>query len=106
MGKGAEKVFYERFEDQEWVDIAYPDGRRAKIMYSKWMPYGVIAQDSSGESKYVDLGWSFFDGLVADVLRFAESKTPSFDTTETLECMKLLDAVLKAKENEKQWINL
>ncbi len=106
MGKGAEKVFYERFEDQEWVDIAYPDGRRAKIMYSKWMPYGVIAQDESGESKYVDLGWSFFDGLVADVLRFAKSKTLSFDSQETLECMKLLDAVIKAKENEKQWIDL
>ena len=106
MGKGAEKVFYERFEDQEWVDISYPDGRRAKVMYSKWMPYGVIAQDESGESKYVDLGWSFFEPQVADILRFAQTKTPSFDTTETLECMKLLDAVLKAKENEKQWINL
>ena len=44
----------------------------------------------------------FFEGLIADMLRFFETGKPGFDPNETLEVMKLRDMALAAVEGAAQ----
>lgn len=106
MGIGATKVRYEKFADQEWGEIMYADGRIVKILMSLWMPYGIVLQDNEGASKFVNIDYAFFKKLLADILRFFETGTPSFDVNETKEVIKVREKLISAKECEGQWINL
>ena len=43
---------------------------------------------------------AFFNGLMEDMLRFFDEEKPSFDKEETLEAMRLRDAILAAAERK------
>lgn len=82
----------------QWIIQAGTEsGKDAAMIYGAAMPYGVyMAKD--GKEVWKSIRSPFFDGLIADMLSFFETGKTSFDTKETLEVMKLRDAVLKAVE--------
>ena len=41
-----------------------------------------------------------------DVIEFFATGKPSFDRAETLELMRVMDAIFKSKRNKGKWVNL
>ncbi len=56
--------------------------------------------------KYRVVKSEYFKNLAADMLRFFEEGTTSFDVSETLEVMKVSDGALRAVNCKGEWITL
>ena len=105
LGVGAEKVCFTQRADQEWAEIAYADGRYAKLAFAPCLPFAAVVSDENG-SKYLPIQSDFFANLIADIFRFFETGEPSFCKCETLEVMKIREAVIKAKKNAGVWLTI
>lgn len=100
MGTGISKVRFEQRGNQEWAEMTYADGRRATIaisMAASYLDFAVFVADDKGDSQFLPIASDFFGNQMADILRFFETGKPSFDGNETLELMKVRDAILKSK---------
>lgn len=106
LGVGAEKVRYTKHADQEWAEVAYFDDRYATMMFAPCMPFAITVANEEGKSAYLPINSAFFDNLIADIIRFFETGETSFCGSETLEVMKIREAVIKAKSEAGVWINL
>ena len=83
----------------QWVIQAKTEGGKdAMMIYGSAMPYNAY-MTKDGKETWKSIKSPFFDGLIADMLRFFETGETSFDPVETLEISKLRDAVLAATEN-------
>ena len=97
MGVGAKSVVCGGNIDHAICDIAYDGGRNAALIYGAGMPYTLDIQREAGKpSEYVPVKSSFFPNLIADILTFYETGDAPVPEAQTIECMKLRDAVLKA----------
>jgi hypothetical protein len=105
LGVGAKKVCYYKNAAQEWVDIAYADGRSARLMFARCMPFVATVSDESG-TKYLPINSAFFEYLIADIFRFFETGELPFCPSQTLEVMKIREAVIIAKDKMGDWIAL
>ena len=63
-------------------------------------------ENDEGKVVHKSIVSAFFGNLIADMLRFFEEGTVSFDVQETLEVMSLRDGILKAELSEGEWIEL
>ena len=106
LGVGDKKVRYEKIGDNEWMDVVYSDGRRAKMMFAPCMPFAITVANEDGHSVYSQINSAFFDNLIADIFHFFESGEISFDIDETLDIIKLRETVIKAKDKEGKWIRV
>lgn len=108
MGVGAEKIRLERTEDQYTLRFLYKDGRKANMVFLETygLPAGFIPHTADRESAYVAIGSDFFAGLIADILRFYRTGEQPFDPAETMEVMKIRQAVLEAKAEEEEWCEI
>lgn len=108
MGVGAEKVRCERAEDQYNIRFEYSDGRKANMIFCETygLPAGFIPHTKQSESLYVPVNSDFFGGLIKDILRFYKTGELPFDPQETLEVMKIREAIIKAKNNDGHWLNV
>ena len=106
LGVGAEKVRYNKYADQEWAEVSYPDGRHATMMFAPCMPFAATVADAEGHSIHLSINSSFFDYLIADIFHFFETGETSFCGCETLEVMKLREAIIKAKSEADVWLKL
>ena len=61
------------------------------------MPFTASVADRDKKSTYRPINSKFFDNLIADILRFFETGDTSFDPAETLEVMKIRDALIAGK---------
>jgi hypothetical protein len=104
LGVGAEKVRYSKHASQEWVEVAYADGRYATMMFAPCMPFAATVANADGNSAYLPINSAFFDNLIADIFHFFETGETSFCACETLEVMKIREAVIKAKEFADTWL--
>ena len=83
----------------QWIISAKTaDGKDATMIYGCAMPYNVY-MTKDGREAWKSVKSPFFDGLIADMLRFFDTGKTSFDPAETLEVSRLRDAVLSATEN-------
>ncbi len=90
----------------QWMIQAKTEsGKDAAMIYGSAMPYNAY-MTKDGKETWKSIKSPFFDGLIADMLNFFETGRASFDTAETLEVMKLRDAVLKAVEMPNQEISV
>lgn len=105
LGVGADKVRYEKNGDQEWMEIAYTDGRSAKMLFAPCMPFAATVSTADG-SKYLPINSAFFDNLIADIFHFFATGERSFCSCETLEVMKIREAVIQAKSGTGIWLKL
>ncbi len=107
MGVGARSVACGGSADHAVCDIAYGDGRNAALLYGARMPYALDVQRAPGEpSEYVPVKSAFFPALIEDILTFYETGKPPVPEEQTIECMKLREAVLKAAANPGERIEI
>ena len=105
LGVGAEQVRYTKNADQEWVEVAYANGKVAKMMFAPCMPFAVTVADEKG-SNYLPIESAFFDGLIADILHFFATGEKSFDGAQTLEVIKIREGAIQAKSKVNVWVKL
>ena len=105
LGVGAEQVRYTKNADQEWVEVAYANGKVAKMMFAPCMPFAVTVADENG-SNYLPIESAFFDGLIADMLHFFATGEKSFDGAQTLEVIKIREGAIQAKSKVGVWVKI
>ena len=105
LGVGAEQVRYTKNADQEWVEVAYANGKVAKMMFAPCMPFAVTVADENG-SNYLPIESAFFDGLIADILHFFATGEKSFDGAQTLEVIKIREGAIQAKSKVGVWVKI
>ena len=96
---GAIKSVKATANGSQWIIQAKTaSGKDATMIWGAAMPYGAY-MTKEGKETWKSIKSPFFDGLIADMLNFFETGTPSFDCAETLEVMALRDAALATVEN-------
>ena len=108
MGIGAKKVRSERAADQFNFRFEYKDGRKANMIFCETygLPAGFIPHTTEQKSKYVAIQSDFFKNLIADILRFFRTGEVLFNKEETLEVMKIREAIIKAKGKDGEWTEI
>ena len=86
--------------------VMYEDGTRAKLIYSPRYPFTAYADDGveSGEQKPIVSG--YFPALMEEILKFFETGVLPFDSQQTLDCMKIREALITGLGKDGQWIEL
>lgn len=104
LGVGANKVMCVENGKQRFFHLGYADDRSACLVYAPYGLPGATIMESATEGKTVKSRSAIFNELIADILRFFGEHTVSFDVAQTLEAMKIRDAVLASRNNCGQWI--
>lgn len=99
----AKKVKVEHLGNHRLCNIVTENGSKAAIVYAKGQTYGMTADLADGTCSSQKMASPFFKNLTADILNFFETGNVSFDVQETLEVMRLRDALLKADATENTW---
>ena len=99
----AKKVKVEHLGNHRLCNIVTENGSKAAIVYAKGQTYGMTADLADGTCSSQKMASPFFKNLTADILNFFETGNVSFDVQETLEVMRLRDALLKADATENIW---
>lgn len=81
--------------DQRVCGISTANGKKATIIYAPKLPFTVASEKADGSATYVKISSDFFKNLMKDMVRFFDDRKVSFNTDETLEVMKVRDALLK-----------
>ena len=103
MGKNAKRVRATRIADGYSFTVAYPDGREAMMTFESGLSFVAYMKKAGVKGSTTKIASPFFQHLIADILRFYEEGTVSFDTEETLAVIRLRDAVLRAAETPDVW---
>lgn len=108
MGVGICSVRHEMRGQQEWLHIEYKDGRHATaaISMGEYLNFRVFLTDREGITKDLTVESNIFALQMRDVIEFFATGKPSFDRAETLELMRVMDAIFKSKRNKGKWVNL
>ena len=86
---------------QVFVNIAFESGKSATLCYGINMPFTVYMEAGEGprDERWAQVTSPFFKGLIADMINFFETGDISFDVNETKAVIKLVETVLKARDN-------
>ena len=95
FGTGAETVIGEDQGEQKLFSVSYKDGKKATLIFSPVLPF-TLCYDGD-ESGYLPLTSAYFDGLMLDIVRFFETGEHNPSKEQTLEIMKIREAILKAE---------
>ena len=103
MGKDADRVRATRIASGYTFTVAYPDGREAMMTFESGLSFVTYMKKEGVKGSTTKISSPFFPRLIADILRFYEEGSVSFDVEETLAVIKLRDAVLHAAETPDVW---
>ena len=93
QGVGASSVEVQSKDGTDNIKISYPDFRFSTLSYSDKNSFSINGDKVKSE---------FFLNLIGDILKFfITGKTP-FDTNETIEIIKIRDAILNSIKNGKK----
>lgn len=108
MGCGAAAVRAERAQDQFNISIRYNDGRTASILFLETydLPMGIIPHTPDHPSAYIPVISDYFGNLISAILHFFTDGRLPFDTAETMEVMRIREAIVTAKYKNGAWINV
>lgn len=81
-------------------------GFEAAIIYSPAFIYTVTAQMGEGMFCKKDATADFFVNLTEKIIGFFETGKEPFDPSETLEVMRVRDALLEAEKNDGVWMEI
>lgn len=82
------------------------DGKEAVLVYSPSFGYSVTAESQEHTFSSVNVSSPFFVNLIQDILRFFESGNLPFPSKQTIEAMRLRDALLKSEKQDGVWLSL
>ncbi len=109
LGTGARRLRAEQFGEQTFFHVAYDDDRVASLLYARGFPFSVYLSDGAAHAERPTtsiIRSDYFGGLIEDMLRFFETGEVSFDSTETIEVMRLREGALLGVERLGEWIEL
>ena len=99
MGPDAETVRFEGDKRHALCHVTYAGGRNAELIYGANMPYTLDVQAAAGQaSAYAPIKSAFFPALLKDIVTFFETGEPPVKKQDTMACMRLRDAILRASE--------
>lgn len=106
MGVGASKVRVEKAQDQICVRISYNDGRNATIIFNEHSgtPFIVMPCNVNGLTETKIIESDYFRTLMREIILFFETGVKPFDSNQTLEIIKIRDAILNGLNNLGDWI--
>ena len=81
-------------------EAIFEGGKQATLSFSPTLPYAIGIKSADTEVKS-----AFFAELIKDMIRFFVSGETSFNTDETLDVMKLRELLIRAKNNNGEWIS-
>jgi len=81
-------------------------GKTATLLYVPSMPYSVTAESEGGVPIHRSIKSSFFIELTSDIVRFFDTRDVSFDPEQSLEVMRIHDAVIRAENATGEWVNI
>ncbi len=105
LGRGAEKIMLSEEDGQVVVNIVFSEGRTAKLHYNSSNGFGIAKGDDINDNPTA-IRSPFFMNLMKKILTFFETGETDFCGCETLEVMKIREAVIKAQDTPNQWIEL
>lgn len=106
LGIGAKKIMSRKLaENQYHFLISYDDGRAAMMHYAAGAPFEITMSAKREDNVFhTAITSAMFEGLIQDMLRFFESKRPSFDVSQTMEVNRIYVASVQAKQKPDYWI--
>ena len=72
------------------------NGDIGNLIYAPSYGFTVTGQDENGKSITINMSGDFFACLIDDILGFYETGVCSFESRQTLECMRIREMLLKA----------
>lgn len=100
------RVKVESMGAQRICRIATVNGYEATIVYSPVFIYTVAAQTGEGKFCKKDATSDFFANLTETMMHFFETGEEPFNPSETLEVMRIRDALLEAEKHDGVWMEL
>ena len=103
MGVGATDIKLSKNGEQYIFNLKYKDNKNATMLYvaDGNLPFAINA-----DATYYPIESDFFYDLIKDILRFYQTKKPSFNSEETLEVMRIREAAINSLKEEEKWIKL
>ncbi len=98
--RAPQAVRVERQGEQYFCTVRMEGGKSGTMIFSTNFPFSVYTDHVT------EIKSAFFDGLLADILRFYREGTPSFDPQQTLWVMKVREAVLRARDSLGAWLEI
>ena len=92
--------------DQSICSVKFEGGKHATMIHAPGFGFTINANTAEGRNVTRNIASDFFGGLIADILRFYLSGEQSFNTCETLDVMKVREAVVTAKKTPGEWVNI
>lgn len=75
-------------------------------MVLAFMEFAVAGQNAGEGPHYFLVQYPYFMNLLKDILRFFNTGELSFPASETLETMRLRDAIIKGKSRLGEWLDI
>ena len=103
LGMGADRIRASRFANGYHFQVSYPDGREAMMIFDSSLSF-FVTMSNGKKALTTKVTSPFFNALIADILRFYDEGTVSFDPAETIEVMRVREAALRAMNTLDEWI--
>lgn len=104
LGTGAEKLMLTEEDGQIVTTLLYSDERCAKLYYKNSNGFEIARGE--GMENATAITSPFFMNLMRKILIFFETGEVDFCPSQTLEVMKIREAIIKAQDTPDQWIDL
>lgn len=105
LGTGACAVRTEAQANQYVIRVRYSDGRRATMLYANELPFAIAPVADTGA--YFPVTSDYFQTLIRKILLFFENGDVDFEAEQTMEVMRIREAIVRAKANGKEdWVAL
>ena len=85
--------------------VIYEDETRAKLIFSPHYPYSIYADNGKDKGLQQPVA-SAFPRLMEAIINFFETGTLPFDPQQTLDCMKIREALIIGSDKLGEWIDL
>ena len=103
----ATRVRVEKQASQYICTILFTNAKRATLIFAPSLSFAVgIDSGDTRKSKFMPINSEYFKSLIESILRFYETGEVAFDVKQTLEVMKIREAIVKAKDLCGEWIEL
>ncbi len=107
LGVGATAVKSECGNERDrFYAVSYDDERSARLTFAPSYEFTVTARDEHNEWRTVSAVTGTFPTLMEKILYFYETKEIDFGKAQTLEVMRLREALLNAQDTPGQWVEI
>jgi len=96
IGQGRQRLFR----------LLTENGKHATLIFTPRMPFILESENSEAEMTYAAVKSDFFRTLMRAILQFFETKRPPVEAPQTLEVMRVRDAILLADSRAESRINI